>query len=119
MAKPFRALLERMDPARRARVEERVRATIAQLPLDELREARDLTQTQLAATLGVDQAQVSKLERRADMYVSTLRRFIQAMGGELEIRAHFPDGEVRIDQFGALTVGHEAPGPRERRKRTA
>src|SRR5262245_1103911 len=102
MAKPFRALMEKMDPERRARMEARVRETIANMPLDELREARALTQTQLAESLGVNQAHVSKLERRADMYVSTLRRFVEAMGGTLEIRAHFPEGDVRISQFAAL-----------------
>jgi transcriptional regulator with XRE-family HTH domain len=67
--------------------------------LDELREARKLTQAQLANTLKVDQGSVSKLERRTDMYVSTLRNFIRAMGGELHIRADFPDGSVEINQF--------------------
>jgi hypothetical protein len=42
---------------------------------------------------------ISKLERRADMYISTLRDFVRAMGGDLEITARFPDGEVRINQF--------------------
>lgn len=69
------------------------------MALDELREARKLTQTQLAGTLNVDQGSISKMERRTDMYISTLRNFIQAMGGELHIRADFPDGSVEIDQF--------------------
>src|SRR5262245_47672052 len=107
MAKPFRTLMEKMDPERRARVEARVKETIAGLPLDELREARALTQTQLAESLGVNQAHVSKIERRADMYVSTLRRFVEAMGGELDIRARFPEGEVRISHFGQLKRGVE------------
>jgi hypothetical protein len=58
-----------------------------------------LTQEHLAELLGVNQAAISKVERRADMYVSTPARFIQAMGGSLEIRAVFPDGAVRITQF--------------------
>ncbi len=49
--------------------------------------------------LNVNQAAVSKLERRTDMYVSTLREFVRAMGGELEITARFPEGTVRINQF--------------------
>lgn len=69
------------------------------MPLAELREARRLTQEELAGLLGNRQAAVSKVERRADMYVSTLRRYIEALGGELEIVARFPEGEVRITQF--------------------
>ena len=58
-----------------------------------------LTQENLAKALGSQQALVSKLERRADMYVSSLRTYIEALGGELEIVARFPDGAVRISQF--------------------
>jgi len=67
-----------------------------------LRAARDLTQEHLSRILGVRQAAVSKLERRTDMYISTLADFIKAMGGTLEIRAIFPDGNVRITQFRKL-----------------
>ncbi len=72
---------------------------IEEMPLDELRVACDLTQEHLAKILGVKQSAISKLERRADMYVSTLRDIISAMGGTLEIRAVFPQGAVRINQF--------------------
>ena len=58
----------------------------------------------LAQTLNVDQSAVSKLEHRTDMYVSTLRRCIAAMGGQLEIRAVFPQGTVRISQFERLAA---------------
>jgi transcriptional regulator with XRE-family HTH domain len=98
-AKNFKELQAKKSPERRARIEARVQAAIAQMALDELREARKLTQAQLANTLKVDQGSVSKLERRTDMYVSTLRNFIRAMGGELYIRADFPDGSVEITQF--------------------
>jgi len=69
------------------------------MALDELRTARELTQERLAETLGIKQATVSKIERQSDMYVSTLAKFIEAMGGTLEIRARFPEGSVRIKQF--------------------
>lgn len=69
------------------------------MPLQELRHARNLSQEQLARTLSVKQAAVSKIEKRTDMYVSTLRNFIKAMGGDLEIIAKFPDGAVQISQF--------------------
>ena len=74
----------------------------AQMPLDELREARAMTQVHLAKVLHVNQAAVSKMERRTDMYVSTLKEFVRAMGGELKITAEFPDGEVEISQFEAV-----------------
>ncbi len=61
------------------------------MKLGELRKARRLSQAQIAASLGLSQGDVSKMERRAELYVSTLRRFIEAAGGELEIIAKFPD----------------------------
>jgi transcriptional regulator with XRE-family HTH domain len=72
---------------------------LAEMPLNELRAARQLTQESLAKSLGINQAAVSKMERRTDMYISTLRQFVVAMGGELEITARFPDGAIRIQQF--------------------
>jgi ribosome-binding protein aMBF1 (putative translation factor) len=100
MARKFSELRAKMSPAVRARAKARARAMLAEMPLQELRLARGLSQESLAATLKVRQASISKLERRADMYISTLRSHIQAMGGELEIVARFPDGEVRISHFG-------------------
>ena len=100
MAKNFKELQESMSPERRARVEARVHEALKTVALDELREARKLTQTQLATLLEVDQGSVSKMERRTGMYISTLRSYIEAMGSSLHIRAVFPDGEVQIHQFG-------------------
>jgi len=99
MAKSFKILERKMSPEARARSEEKAKQLIAEMPLQELRAARKLTQEELAKTLNVNHAAVSKLERRADMYVSTLREFVRAMGGELEITARFPEGAVRINQF--------------------
>lgn len=99
MAKSFRILERRMSARARARSEEKARKLLAEMPLNELRAARQLTQEHLAKRLRVKQASVSKLERRADMYISTLREFVAAIGGELEITARFPEGEVRITQF--------------------
>lgn len=99
MAKKFRDLRARMSPERQKRVHERAQAVLAELPLQELRQARHLTQEALARVLRSNQALVSKLERRTDMYVSSLRSYIEAMGGQLEIVALFPDGAVRINQF--------------------
>ena len=99
MALNVNELFAKMDPERAARVEARVKATLAAMPLDDLREARSLTQTQLATVLNVTQGAVSKVERRADMYISTLRSYVRAMGGDVQIRAIFPEGEVIINQF--------------------
>lgn len=77
----------------------------AEMPMHLLREAREMTQMHFAKILGVNQAAVSKLERRADMYVSTLQSFVKAMGGELKITARFPEGTVEINQFGDVKKG--------------
>lgn len=74
-------------------------ALAAAIELNELRRARRLTQEELARRLGIRQANVSKLERRKDVRVSTLREVIEAMGGELRITAHFPDADYQIDTF--------------------
>ena len=69
--------------------------------LSQLRHARRLTQVQLAAALGVSQAQVSRIENQADLYLSTLRSYVEAMGGELQLHAVFPDGHaahVSVDE---------------------
>ena len=96
----FALLRQPMSPARRRHNQAAVDAALAAMPLAELRRARDLTQAALAEILDTTQPEVSKIERRTDVYVSTLRRYVEAMGGALEIVARFPDGEVRIEQFG-------------------
>jgi DNA-binding XRE family transcriptional regulator len=74
-----------------------------ELTLAELREARRRSQAELARKLGVQQSAVSRIERRADMYLSTLTGMVEAMGGTLEIIARFPDRPpVRINQLKAL-----------------
>jgi transcriptional regulator with XRE-family HTH domain len=99
MVKPFKNLKQKMSPEALARAEKRAQTMLDEMPLSELRAARMLTQESIAKSLGINQAAVSKMERRADMYISTLRDFIAAMGGELEITARFPDGAVKIQQF--------------------
>ena len=98
----FRELLDAMPAERRQRVTQRVRETIAAMPLDELRRARQMTQAKLAESLGVNQGEVSKIEHRTDLYLSTLTEYVEALGGTLEIRAVFRDQEVRITQFEEL-----------------
>src|SRR5580700_9322690 len=99
MAKNFNTLREKMSPEARERSSRLAAKYRSEMPLDELREARDMTQQHLARILKVNQAAVSKMERRTDMYVSTLQDFVRAMGGELKITAKFPEGTVEINQF--------------------
>ena len=102
MATKFSDVREKLAPERQARIRERTQELLAELPLQELRQARALSQEELAEVLGLNQATISKLERRTDMYLSSLRRFVEAMGGELEITASFPEGRVRIQLFEEL-----------------
>jgi len=80
-----------------ARLDARLEQTLASMPLDKMRKARSLTQVAVAERLHVDQGSVSKLEGRTDMYLSTLREYVEALGGTLELRADFPDGSINID----------------------
>jgi DNA-binding XRE family transcriptional regulator len=99
MARKFREL-EASMPAEAIAASDAIHTRLKEtMALEELRVALRMTQRELALALDVDQSAVSKLEHRTDMYVSTLRRSIAAMGGRLEIRAVFPQGTVRIDQF--------------------
>ncbi len=105
MAKKWRDLYNQMPAEARAEIERDVARISAELPLYKIRRARALTQVQLAEEMDATQGEISALERRADHYVSTLRRYISAMGGELEIVARFPDGSaVRIQQVRDLGV---------------
>ena len=97
--KNFNELLAKMPAESVKRVREKATKDLQELALNELREARHMTQTNLARVLKVNQAAISKLENRTDMYVGTLKSYVQAMGGELRIEAVFPDGKVLINQF--------------------
>jgi transcriptional regulator with XRE-family HTH domain len=100
MARNFTELQQKMDPEIRADNRQRVRDELQRMALDELRSAKQLTQADMAEMLDVPQSSISRIERRADMYLSTLRNYIHAMGGVLQIQAIFPDGAVVIDQLG-------------------
>ncbi len=102
MAKKFSELEAKMPAASRARSDALYRQHLAEMPLHELRQAKALSQVKLAESLHVNQAAISKMEHRTDMYISTLREYIRAMGGDLEIVAKFPDGSVKISNFTAI-----------------
>ena len=95
----FSELTKDFTPERRQRIAEMKSDLIAEMPLNELRRARALTQGDMAKMLKVNQPAVSKLEQRADIYVSSLRSYIEAVGGKLKIIAEFPEGEVAITNF--------------------
>ncbi len=99
MAKKFNDLIKKMPKDRQRNIATRIKQELEAMPLQELRQAQHLTQQQVAETLKLNQAAVSKMEHQTDMYISTLSRFIAAMGGKLEIIAHFPQGDVIINQF--------------------
>lgn len=102
MAKKFADLRAQMTPESRARAEAKAQAMLAEMPLNELRQARGLSQKMLADVLHVQQPSIAKIEKRTDMYISTLRSHIEAMGGQLEVVARFPDGAVKISNFADL-----------------
>ena len=96
-----------MSSESKERVKEKSLVLQEAMDLAELRSAMKLSQQEIASSLKIGQASVAKLEKRADMYVSTLRRFIEAIGGELDIIARFPDHSVCIKTFSQLS-GNEA-----------
>jgi len=78
----------------RDKINAKFKVTMARLRLGDIREAVGKTQVEVADELGLGQGSVSKIERAADMYLSTLRRYVEALGGELEVLARFPEGTV-------------------------
>jgi DNA-binding XRE family transcriptional regulator len=99
MARSFKQLEKKMSPRARARAKALAKDMMAEMLLAEVRKFMGLTQKEVASALGVTQPSLSKLEGQNDMQVSTLRRLIEALGGQLEIIAHLPRGDIRIRQF--------------------
>jgi transcriptional regulator with XRE-family HTH domain len=99
MARSFTELEETMTPASRARAEARSREMMAEMFLAEICKLTGRADEELAGVLGVTPRSLSKLENQDDMQISTLRRLIEALGGQLEIIAHLPKGDIRIRQF--------------------
>ena len=104
MPKQFKELRKKMSAEAQAEVHQRALEMLQQLALAELRQAQHLSQEELAKVLNIQQPAVAKIEKKVDMHISTLKRFIEALGGELEIKALFPDREVRITQFDDSTL---------------
>ena len=106
--RPFSDLTKDFTPERRARVAAKAAQLREAMSLEELRKARDLSQEEVATTLAVGQPAVAKLERRSDMHVSNLRRYIEALGGRLEITAYFGDESVVIGNVGEPSAALQA-----------
>lgn len=102
MVKKFSQLLAELPPERLARIEEETQKMLQELALAELRKARRMSQAELAQNMGIKQPSVADMEKRTDMYISTLRSLIEGMGGKLEITAIFPDAEVKIKNFSEI-----------------
>ncbi len=114
MARTLNELIAGLPEDERKKIKARSERLIAEeMSLRDLRRAIGKTQTTVAKRLKVGQDAISKLETRSDMYISTLRGFVKAMGGELELVARFPARPpVRLEELGAV-------GSRRKRSRTA
>lgn len=115
--KSFKNLSAKLTPEQREKVEAAKTHLRGQMTLAELRQARRLTQETIGATLQVGQPAIAKIEKRTDMYVGNLRRFVAAMGGEMEIVAHFAEGDVVITNFADIGEADEQEEPPEQMQR--
>lgn len=99
MAQKFNELRGKMSPEAQARSAARTESMLVEMQLQTLRKSRNVTQVMVAQSMRVEQAAVSKVEHRDDMYVSTLRDYIEALGGTLKLVASFPEGDIQVQPF--------------------
>ncbi len=95
----FQMLRDKMTPMQRDRAKARLSEMQKEMLLSELREAAGQTQQELANELGVSQPCLSKMEKQSDMQIGTLERIVVSLGGQLEVIAHMPGGDVVLTQF--------------------
>jgi len=111
-------IIRKLSPTQRKKVEARAAQLIAEeLTLRELRRARKLTQVRMAKALGITQDSVSRLEKRSDLLLSTLRKTVEAMGGSLSLVAEFPDRAPVV--LSGIAERNPAPRPTGRRNAPA
>jgi len=108
MARKFEELRKSMSPERRARNESATSKLLLEIGLDELRKLKEITQVELADKLEMNQGALSRIERQADMHISTLRSIVEALGGTLTLRAEFPTGEAYTVSLAAQKEPHLA-----------
>jgi transcriptional regulator with XRE-family HTH domain len=105
MARSFDELVKRTTTKQtQAKAARRTQELLAELLLSEVRKLAGKSQGEVAEALGIKQPSLSKLEKQSDMQISTLKKIVKALGGELEVTARFPKGSVRIDQFDSLNL---------------
>lgn len=95
----FSKLRDSMPERSQERIKKKLKQLRQEMALSEVRKAMSLTQTDLAEVLHIKQAALARLENRTDMYISSLRKYITALGGELDIVARFPEGDVHIQNL--------------------
>ncbi len=117
MGKTLKDRLRKLPAARRAKIEARAGELLAEeMSLKDLRKARQMTQQRMAELLGIGQEGISRIEKRSDLLISTLRSYVARMGGELELVARFPDRPpVLLQDFAELS----SPETRVRKKKPA
>src|SRR5689334_14807139 len=98
--RPFSELTKNFTPERRAKTAAKAAALREEMTLEDLRKARDLSQEEMGEAMGIGQPAIAKLEKRSDMHISNLRRYVEALGGELEITARFAEARVVITNVG-------------------
>jgi transcriptional regulator with XRE-family HTH domain len=115
MSRNVNDIINELSPGRRKKVEARAAQLIAEeMTLQQLRHARHLTQQKIAKSLNIGQEGVSKLEKRSDLLISTLREYVEAMGGNLSLIAEFPDREPVV----LSGIIEDDPKPRGRKQHT-
>jgi len=97
--KPFSELRKRMTPDRRAKNQIRAQLLLLHLTLAELQESLEMTQDEKEKDLSVVESTLSELENQEDIQISTLSRYIKALGGSLKLVADFPNKEIVLSQF--------------------
>jgi predicted transcriptional regulator len=102
VATSFKKLTANISPERRARIEAKKAEMRQEMALADLRHAVVMSQETMAELMDVAQSEVSKIENRSDMYLSTIRRYVEVLGGRLEVVAKMPSGDVRISKFGTI-----------------
>ena len=99
MTHKFKKLKNEMTPENLKKAKAISQEMMAEMLLVEIRKETGFTQKNLAKAIGIKQPTLSKLESQDDMQISTLQRLIQALGGQLELIAHMPNGDIKINQF--------------------
>jgi hypothetical protein len=115
MATPWKEIKFKFSEEERQQVKREAHEELERMGFGKLRLARQQTQVALAERLDIPQTAVSRLERRTDLLLSTMRGYVEALGGRLELRAIFPDGEFILDTLAPEKPGRTSSTPRGKR----